>query len=74
MSHTGSFDSGHYRTFVRPNIEGQWYKFDDSVVTESDIHDVYHGNYGGYRFGPTAYVLYYVRESDIDTILGSKAE
>jgi ubiquitin carboxyl-terminal hydrolase 7 len=97
--HVGEFDSGHYYSYIRPDVEtDDWYRFNDDVLQKVELKDVLSDSYGGplyldgkknekkgagilarirsifltngpsYGFGgatSNAYVLQYVRRSDI---------
>ncbi len=45
--HKGSIDRGHYYAFIKPDIENQWYQFNDEIVRKADIYEVFSNNYGG---------------------------
>ena len=46
--HVGEFGSGHYYSYVRPDMnEKQWYRFDDDKVTPVSYKDVAADAYGG---------------------------
>ena len=46
VAHRGNIQSGHYISFAQPRLDGHWYKFNDSTVSESSFSDV-KGSYGG---------------------------
>ncbi|KAI5959656.1 hypothetical protein CANMA_004092 [Candida margitis] len=50
ICHIGSVNTGHYVVYTK-NAQGQWLKFDDSVVSIVDQSDVVNSN---------AYLLYYI--------------
>ncbi|PSK36783.1 hypothetical protein C7M61_003645 [Candidozyma pseudohaemuli] len=50
ITHIGSVNTGHYVAFIKNSI-GQWFKFDDSVVSHASHHDVQNTN---------AYLLFYI--------------
>lgn len=82
--HAGDTSSGHYYAFIRPTSQPMWYKFNDQTVTAASELDAIDSNFGGdifrrgrgslslsnptYRLG-NAYMLVYVRESEIDKIM-----
>jgi ubiquitin carboxyl-terminal hydrolase 7 len=100
--HAGEYGSGHYYSYVRPNIcNDDWYRFNDHVVSKVTFKEVIADAYGGcntverpskakgplqllhrlrsvllpfkapYGFGgrtSNAYVLQYVRQSDIQRL------
>jgi ubiquitin C-terminal hydrolase len=46
--HKGDYGSGHYYSYVRPDIHlDEWYRFDDEFVTRVDYSDVIADAYGG---------------------------
>ncbi|KAL3774091.1 hypothetical protein ACHAWO_008487 [Cyclotella atomus] len=46
--HRGEYGSGHYYSYVRPDIDvNEWYRFDDQVVTPVDYSEVVADAYGG---------------------------
>ena len=50
--HEGEYASGHYYSYVRPNIrEDDWYRFDDDRVTQVSLEDVVKDAYGGKTVG-----------------------
>ncbi|KAI5953780.1 hypothetical protein KGF57_003989 [Candida theae] len=53
ICHIGSVNTGHYVVFTK-NAQGQWLKFDDSVISGVDQEDVVNSN---------AYLLYYIIHS-----------
>lgn len=50
ICHIGSVNTGHYVVFTK-NAQGQWLKFDDSVISIAKQEDVVNSN---------AYLLYYI--------------
>ncbi|PAV81480.1 hypothetical protein WR25_16616 isoform J [Diploscapter pachys] len=55
ISHEGgSAESGHYISYARNEIDGNWYEFDDSIVTKLDT---------AYLMTKEAYVLFYQRRA-----------
>ena len=50
FSHCNKSISGHYYSYVRPDIrQTKWFRFDDEFVTEVDYSDVVADAYGGNR-------------------------
>lgn len=83
MVHAGHQHGGHYYTFIKPDPGSRWLKFDDDQVLPVMDRDVLEANYGGETLrGPTgdtrgsttAYILEYVRDSKIKTILAPLTE
>lgn len=84
LVHTGDLHAGHYCAFIRPEKDGKWYKFDDDRVTHVTEKEVYEDNFGGETVnvktgGKTkrftnAYMLVYIRVSDIDEMLAPVTE
>lgn len=85
MVHSGDLNAGHYFSFIRPQKDGRWFKFDDDRVTPVSEYEVMNENFGGElvsHLGSTlsnrakaikrltnAYMLVYIRETDLDEIL-----
>ncbi|KAI8854157.1 cysteine proteinase [Chytridium lagenaria] len=88
LVHSGDLHGGHYCAFLRPEKNGKWFKFDDDRVVPVTEKEVMEDNYGGeFPANPNAkmgfrntkrftnaYMLVYVRESDIDNILAPLEE
>ncbi|KAJ3194436.1 hypothetical protein HK101_002705 [Irineochytrium annulatum] len=79
LVHSGDLHGGHYCAFLRPEKNGKWFKFDDDRVIPVTEKEVMEDNYGG-EFAPrsgvrgnkrftNAYMLVYIRESDLDRVL-----
>ena len=79
LVHSGELHAGHYCAFIRPEKNGKWFKYDDDKVIPVTQREVLEDNYGGEstlrpnlkiakRF-TNAYMLVYIRESDLDEIL-----
>jgi ubiquitin carboxyl-terminal hydrolase 7 len=45
--HKGNMSSGHYFAYIRPSMELIWYYFNDEIVREADIYEVFNANFGG---------------------------
>jgi ubiquitin carboxyl-terminal hydrolase 7 len=45
--HKGTVNQGHYFAFIKPEVDGKWYMFNDEIVREADEHEVFEFNYGG---------------------------
>ena len=81
--HNGRYiNSGHYYAFIRPDIDDNWLKFNDSIVTPARKFDVYRDNFGGtleyidndFKViskvnESTAYMLIYLQNSERKNIL-----
>lgn len=77
LVHSGDNHGGHYVVFINPRGDGSWCKFDDDVVSAVPKTAAIDQNYGGteddfmlnVRNCTNAYMLVYVRESAMKTIL-----
>ncbi|WFD43786.1 ubiquitinyl hydrolase 1 [Malassezia psittaci] len=47
LVHSGDLHGGHYFSFIRPEPESGWYKFDDDRVTPATEKEVFEDNFGG---------------------------
>lgn len=57
ISHQGTIENGHYVAFIN---KGKWYKYNDSVVTDSSEINAIENNFGtGQRGEFNAYMLIY---------------
>jgi ubiquitin carboxyl-terminal hydrolase 7 len=82
LVHSGDNHGGHYVVFINPRGDGNWCKFDDDVVSAVPKTAAIDQNYGGtdddfmlnVRNCTNAYMLVYVRESEMKTILQDIAE
>ncbi|RKO91720.1 cysteine proteinase [Blyttiomyces helicus] len=86
LVHSGDLHGGHNCAFLKTEKDGKWFKFDDDKVLPVIERDVLEENYGGdypgtprpgvktFKRFTNAYMLVYVRESDIDTILAPMTE
>ena len=65
--HSGDPQEGHFKVFLRTSLDDRWYEFNDSVVKVSSDIKAMQMNFGGDLSESTssAYVLIYVRESDV---------
>jgi ubiquitin carboxyl-terminal hydrolase 7 len=70
LVHDGDLHGGHYFTFIKPDRDSRWLKFDDERVTPATEHEVLEDNYGDQSRSSSAYMLVYIRESAIDEVLG----
>lgn len=81
LVHSGDNHGGHYVVFINPKCDGKWYKFDDDVVCSCKKTEAIDLNYGGmddevsfHAKCSNAYMLVYIRSSEIDRILGDIPE
>lgn len=82
LVHSGDNHGGHYVVFINPRGDGSWCKFDDDVVSAVPKTVAIDQNYGGteddfmlnVRNCTNAYMLVYVRESGMKTILQEVTE
>jgi ubiquitin carboxyl-terminal hydrolase 7 len=87
LVHSGGVNGGHYYAYIRPDLRGKWFKFDDERVTKEEASKALDEQYGGdddnagYNPGynklpkfSNAYMLVYVRESDQDQIICDATE
>ncbi|KAJ3381551.1 hypothetical protein HDU92_005262 [Lobulomyces angularis] len=82
LVHSGDLHGGHYCAFIKPEINKNWFKFDDDKVVPVTEKDVFDDNFGGDSAkGPkllkrftNAYMLVYVRNSDISYVLAPLGE
>lgn len=82
LVHSGGPHGGHYYAYVRPLRKSQWLKFDDERVLKVSEKEAVDGQFGGeeqrnfhypgpgmrYNKMSNAYMLVYIRESEIDQI------
>ncbi|KAF5101371.1 hypothetical protein D0Z03_000611 [Geotrichum reessii] len=47
LVHCGDLNIGHYYALIKPKKDGQWYKFDDELVTKATMKEVLEDNFGG---------------------------
>ncbi|KAF2276539.1 cysteine proteinase [Westerdykella ornata] len=47
LVHSGDLNAGHYYAFLKPNKEGDFYKFDDDRVTRATRREALEENFGG---------------------------
>ena len=77
LVHSGDNHGGHYVVFINPRGDSSWCKFDDDVVSPVQKTAAVDQNYGGteddfmlnVRNCTNAYMLVYVRDAAIKTIL-----
>ncbi len=46
LVHSGDVNAGHYYALIKPNANGDWFKFDDDRVTRATDIEVYEDNFG----------------------------
>ncbi|KAK9465799.1 hypothetical protein V1512DRAFT_265394 [Lipomyces arxii] len=46
LVHSGDLNAGHYYALLKPDVDGDWYKFDDDRVTRATLKEVQDENYG----------------------------
>lgn len=66
IAHVGTMNSGHYVSFVNPDLKGNWYEFDDNKVFKRSEEVTFDLCYGKNRFG--AYMLFYIKLNMKDEI------
>ncbi|KAK8882020.1 hypothetical protein M9Y10_044659 [Tritrichomonas musculus] len=66
IAHIGTMDSGHYVSFINPDLKGVWYEFDDNKVYKINKENVFDLCYGMNRMN--AYMLLYVNVSKKDEL------
>lgn len=84
LVHSGDLHGGHYFGLLKPDVDGEWYKFDDDRVTPATEREVLEDNFGGAphargqplkRVGQpikrftNAYMLVYVRNAEMGEVL-----
>jgi ubiquitin carboxyl-terminal hydrolase 7 len=47
LVHSGDLNAGHYYAFLRPEKEGEFFKFDDDRVTRATKRETLQENFGG---------------------------
>jgi len=76
LVHSGELNAGHYYALLKPEVKGDWFKFDDERVTKASLHEVLEENFGGHEGSPvkrvtSAYMLVYIRSDSLDFVLPS---
>ncbi|EAY22349.1 Clan CA, family C19, ubiquitin hydrolase-like cysteine peptidase [Trichomonas vaginalis G3] len=74
LVHSGRYGGGHYYAYLWNEEKKMWIKFNDSIVTTSTEKDAINDNFGGLSDAGiakthSAYMLIYVRKSDIEKIM-----
>ncbi|KAI6652262.1 Ubiquitin carboxyl-terminal hydrolase 7 isoform X1 [Oopsacas minuta] len=78
--HTGDNNGGHYVTYLNPNCDENWFKFDDEIVFRCSKEEAIENNFGGQsehhnnRFCTNAYMLVYICEDDMEDIIRTVTE
>jgi ubiquitin carboxyl-terminal hydrolase 7 len=83
LVHSGDISGGHYYVFIKR--EDRWFKFDDDKVFKVDSYTAINENYGGFLINnkhfiktsnqiniennTSAYMLVYIRKTEINNIL-----
>eukprot|EP00238_Polyblepharides_amylifera_P000665 CAMPEP_0196572050 /NCGR_PEP_ID=MMETSP1081-20130531/2168_1 /TAXON_ID=36882 /ORGANISM="Pyramimonas amylifera, Strain CCMP720" /LENGTH=1108 /DNA_ID=CAMNT_0041889233 /DNA_START=195 /DNA_END=3521 /DNA_ORIENTATION=- len=52
LVHSGGVHGGHYYAYIRPDLVGDWFKFDDERVTKEDEKRALEEQYGGDHEAP----------------------
>lgn len=76
--HAGTMNSGHYYSLIQDRVPGditagEWFKFNDHVVSEYNIENLSHESFGGgtgpksWGGRPSAYMLWYDRVEQVGT-------
>jgi ubiquitin carboxyl-terminal hydrolase 7 len=47
LVHSGGVNGGHYYAYIRPDLRGKWFKFDDERVTGEEATRALNDQYGG---------------------------
>ncbi|CAK8680531.1 unnamed protein product [Clavelina lepadiformis] len=76
LVHSGDNHGGHYVSYLNPEGDGKWFKFDDDVVSRCTKKEAFMGSFGGVgddsfvgRNSTNAYMLVYIRKSKADEVL-----
>ncbi|CAG8654904.1 6298_t:CDS:2, partial [Gigaspora rosea] len=69
LVHSGYDYGGHYHALIKPTKNGKWLKFNDDRVVPVTDKEVLESSYGDDIELSSAYVLVYIRESDIYNVL-----
>lgn len=65
LVHSGSASFGHYYAYLRPENSNQWFKFNDSTVSQCNEQDAVNNNYGDGSNCASGYMLIYMRKEDL---------
>lgn len=55
--------------YICPKADGKWFKFNDEIVTKCSQQDAVQSNYGNNDTSSNAYILTYIKDSEISQIL-----
>lgn len=70
LVHSGSTYGGHYKAFIRPDGDSDWYSFNDEYTSSVKDSDAITGNFGGTFQRQSAYMLVYVQKSKLKDLCG----
>ncbi|PRT54580.1 Ubiquitin carboxyl-terminal hydrolase 21 [Wickerhamiella sorbophila] len=81
LVHSGDLNAGHYYTLLKPEANGDWFRFDDDRVTRASLKEVLDDNFGGelpnsrgIKRITSAYMLVYIRKSRLEFVLPSSED
>jgi ubiquitin carboxyl-terminal hydrolase 7 len=55
LVHSGDLNAGHYYAFLKPDKDGQFFRFDDDRVTKATKREAMDENFGGEYSTPMAH-------------------
>lgn len=71
--HSGTVDTGHYKAYISPKLDDEWFLFNDSVVKKVPAEEAIQGNWGNGRSRKSAYMLVYAQSTQMNDIDEPKA-